>query len=532
MNPRTPTLLFCLFFLCRLEEALLSRLGYCAGDLCVFQAAVDFDGAVKECQESGGELLRFSSEENILESIAGAFDGKYWLQRPDKKSEEAAEGIQTCPSVFVTPGLNVTVSWEPCRDKLNGFLCDFVRDGFCSRLQTLGGAQITYTTFSGLAVADSDAFPAGTTAVKRDADGEPPASKYLCSSANWLPAPWPCEVLNGGCEFNCSSETQTCTCPEGQILHPNNISCTKQPCADGAQGCLQVGAIHAPECPKGFRLAQDGKSCEDINECEEDDPCTAEGEECENTSGGFMCICQEDFVFEDGMCVNITICGLCEQMICPKIDGVYQCDCRKGFRVSPQDPTKCEQHCTERDCPAKCVKNPDQEKKNMQQCFCPDGYITDIGEGTAICTDINECENQIMCEHKCENLFGGYRCLCNESFKLQDGYKCVPLYEPDEGGSGSTESFFTPASRPASGHSAPLPSYIKTGSILGITLFLLLCLGLLCFLIRNAFRRCGKFQLSSLKHPDIDIFYLQQVTTETYKRLSFDKQFKNDSQRL
>uniref|UniRef100_A0A3B5AVN0 Thrombomodulin n=1 Tax=Stegastes partitus TaxID=144197 RepID=A0A3B5AVN0_9TELE len=300
--------------------------------------------------------------------------------------------------------------------------------------RTLGGAQITYTTFSGLAVADSDAFPAGTTAVKRDADGEPPASKYLCSSANWLPAPWPCEVLNGGCEFNCSSETQTCTCPEGQILHPNNISCTKQPCADGAQGCLQVGAIHAPECPKGFRLAQDGKSCEDINECEEDDPCTAEGEECENTSGGFMCICQEDFVFEDGMCVNITICGLCEQMICPKIDG------------------------------------------NMQQCFCPDGYITDIGEGT------------IMCEHKCENLFGGYRCLCNESFKLQDGYKCVPLYEPDEGGSGSTESFFTPASRPASGHSAPLPSYIKTGSILGITLFLLLCLGLLCFLIRNAFR--------------------------------------------
>lgn len=534
MIPTAPTLLFGLLFLCGLHEAHLSRLGRCAGHLCAFQAAVDSDGAVKECRNMNGELPRFSSEERILgrfKSLPSGFGGEYWLQGPHRKSEEAAEDVQTCPAVFLTPGQNVTMLWKPCRDKLSGVLCEFGH--ICNRLETPGDAQITYTLL-GFVVTDSEEFPAGTTAVKRDVSSEPPASKHLCG-LNWLPAPWRCEVLKGGCEFDCNRETDTCTCPEGHILHPNKISCIRDPCADCSQGCRQVGGSHTCECKAGFRLAQDGKSCLDVNECEEKNPCTAEGEECENIPGGFECGCKEDFVREDGECLNVTICSLCEQMDCQKISGVYQCVCGKGYRVSARDPTKCEQHCTERDCPARCEKDPEQEKKEMQQCYCPEGYVVDIRDGTSTCTDINECEHQSMCEHKCENLFGSYRCLCDEGFTLKDEYKCVPPVERDyESGSGSTESFPTPATRPASGHpaTAALPSYIKTGSILGITLFLLLCLGLLCFLIQHSVRRCGKFELSSLKHPDIDIFYLQQVTTETYKRLSFDKQIKNDSQRL
>lgn len=531
MIPTTPTLFFGLLFLCGLKEAHLSRLGRCAGNLCAFQAVVDFDGAVTECKNMNGELPRFSSEERILDRFESLPDGEYWLQRPDRKSEEAADDIQT--SVFVTPGQNFTMLWKPGRDKLSGFLCEF--GVFCSRLQTPGDAQITYTTFGGFAVTDSEVIPEGTTAVKRKVSGEPPASKHLCNAMTWVPAPWNCEVLKGGCEFGCNRETNTCTCPEGHILHPNKISCTKHPCADCAQGCREVGGSHACKCNAGFRLAQDGKSCVDINECKEKDPCTAEGEECENTQGGFKCICKEDFVEEDGKCVDVSICSRCEQMNCQKISGVYQCVCGKGYRVSARDPTKCEQHCSERDCPARCERNPDQEKKDMQQCFCPNGYVLDISNKTATCTDINECEHQSMCDHKCENLYGAYRCSCNEGFTLKDGYKCVSKVErDDDDGSGSTESLPTPDTRSVSDnkYSTALPSYIKTGSILGITLFLLLCLGLLCFLIQHAARRCGKFELSSLKHPDIDIFYLQQVTTETYKRLSIDKQLKNDSQRL
>ncbi|XP_051816912.1 thrombomodulin-like [Acanthochromis polyacanthus] len=512
MPPAAAAPLLSLLLLCGLRGVLLSRIGRCSGGLCVFRSVLDFNGAETECRNSQGQLLSFSSEEQLLDrfkSLSG-FSGTFWLRRSDRKSEEAAEGFQTCPSVSV--GLNVSVEWKSCTDELSGFLCEF--GDVCSRTQSSGGGPVTYTTFAGFLVTESESFPPGTTAEEREGGGGPPASKHLCFSSSWIKAPWNCEVLDGGCEFGCDSETNTCTCPEGRMLQPNQVSCTEDPCS----------AVR-----EGFRLGQDGRSCVDIDECKEKDPCTAEGQECENLQGGSQCVCREDFEWEDGGCVNVSICSRCEHMNCQKISGVYMCVCRKGFRVSPEDPTKCEPHCSERDCPARCEKNPEQEKKEQQQCFCPEGYIVDIRDGTSTCTDINECESQDLCEHQCENLFGSYRCLCNEGFQLQDESRCVPLEEPGEvveGGSGSTESVLPEPSRPADRHT--LPSYIRTGSILGITVFLLLCLGLLCFLIQYAVRRCGKFELSPLKRPDINIFYLQQVTTETYKRLSLDKQLKNE----
>uniref|UniRef100_A0AAQ5YZ01 EGF-like domain-containing protein n=1 Tax=Amphiprion ocellaris TaxID=80972 RepID=A0AAQ5YZ01_AMPOC len=407
MPPAAPAPLLGLVLLCGLKGVLLSRVGRCTGGLCVFRSVLDFNGAETDCRSSSGQLLSFSSEEQLLDrlqSLSG-FSGSFWLRRPDRKSEEAAEGFQTCPAVSV--GLNVSVEWTSCTDELSGFLCEF--GDVCSQTQPSGGGQVTYTTFSGFTVTESESFPAGTTAEEREGGGGPPASKLLCFSSSWMEAPWSCEVLGGGCEFGCDNQTNTCTCPEGRMLHPNQVSCSEDPCSGCELGCLQVGGRYECRCREGFRLGQDGRSCVDINECEEKAPCSAEGQEC-------------------------------------------------------------------------------------------------------------------------ENLFGGYRCLCNEGFKLQDDFRCVPVEEPGEeedGGSGSSESFLPAASRPSS----PLPSYIRTGSILGIAVFLLLSLGLICFLIRHAVRRCGKFELPPLKRPDINIFYLQQVTTETYKRLSFDKQLKNE-QRL
>lgn len=524
MIPTTQPLLVCLLLLCGLDQALLSRLGRCAGSLCAFQALLDFEGAKTSCEFSGGQMLVFKSEDenSLLTSLLGRLDGKLWVRSADRTGGE--EGLQKCSAVSVT---NSTVLWEPCRDQLDGFLCQF--DAVCSRLQAVGGAQVTYTTYTGdFEVVDSETLPPGSVATASQPGGGPPDTKHLCNAV-WTPAPWRCEVLNGGCEHSCSPTTDTCACPAGLTLHPNNISCSRHPCADCAQGCQQeADGRYVCQCNNGSRLAQDGKSCVDVDECEEQHPCTAEGQECVNIREGFECRCQDGFELEDGECVNVTICEKCEHMDCRKLSGVYQCVCRKGFRVSARDPTKCEQHCTERDCPARCVPNPELDKKDMHQCFCPEGYVTDTRNSEVICTDIDECDMH-TCDHTCENLFGGYRCLCDEGYELQGEDKCVPV---EEDGSGFTASYFTPANTPASVHPGPLPSYIKTGSVLGITVFMLLCAVLLYFLARNAIRRCGKFELPSFKHPDIDIFYLQQVTTETYKRLSFDKQSKYDSQRL
>uniref|UniRef100_A0A3P8T6S2 EGF-like domain-containing protein n=1 Tax=Amphiprion percula TaxID=161767 RepID=A0A3P8T6S2_AMPPE len=411
MPPAAPAPLLGLVLLCGLKGVLLSRVGRCTGGLCVFRSVLDFNGAETDCRSSSGQLLSFSSEEQLLDrlqSLSG-FSGSFWLRRPDRKSEEAAEGFQTCPAVSV--GLNVSVEWTSCTDELSGFLCEF--GDVCSQTQPSGGGQVTYTTFSGFTVTESESFPAGTTAEEREGGGGPPASKLLCFSSSWMEAPWSCEVLGGGCEFGCDNQTNTCTCPEGRMLHPNQVSCSEDPCSGCELGCLQVGGRYECRCREGFRLGQDGRSCVDINECEEKAPCSAEGQECENIQGGFQCVCREDFIWEDGECVNVSICSLCEQMNCQKISGVYRCVCGRGFRVSAEDPTK---------------------------------------DGTTTCTDINECEHQEMCQHRCENLFGGYRCLCNEGFKLQDDFRCVPVEEPGEeedGGSGSSESFLPAASRPS-----------------------------------------------------------------------------------
>uniref|UniRef100_A0A8C7YD23 Thrombomodulin n=1 Tax=Oryzias sinensis TaxID=183150 RepID=A0A8C7YD23_9TELE len=201
-----------------------------------------------------------------------------------------------------------------------------------------------------------------------------------------------------------------------------------------------------------------------------------------NTCGVFQTDAQDSFPDSKHLCIS-------NQWI--PLNGVYQCVCREGFRVSPTDPTRCEEHCNSRDCKAQCIPNTELEAKDMQQCYCPKGYITDSRNGTVICTDINECEQQKVCDHHCENLYGSYRCSCDDGFDLQEHGSCVPLEL--EVGSGSDFPHLAPSNTPTSLQPAnqPVPSYIKAGSILGISVFMVLCLVLLgCLLIHDQLIEC------------------------------------------
>ncbi|XP_041832357.1 thrombomodulin-like [Melanotaenia boesemani] len=504
----TQALLFCALLLCGQQEAAPSPRGRCAEGLCSFQVLLDFRGAENFCKDLNGKLFSSKDIKTIISLLRG-LSGRFWLGNNEKAS------LHDCPAVSVTGGQNVTALTVPCKDKLDGQVCQYESDNVCRPFQASAGAKVKYTTIKGYELVDSEMLPPGTFAIV--GDDKYPDSKHLCSSS-WNTAPWNCEVLNGGCEHSCSSGA--CICPIGHTLHPNNISCITDSCAACAQECQQKGDSYVCKCYEGYRLAQDGTSCEDVNECEEkSDICTSEGEKCVNNKGGYKCECADNFVEEDGTCVNNAICFKCEHE-CDKINGVFQCVCNKNFRVSLKDPTKCERHCGQSQCPASCDPNPDLEKKDMQQCFCPDGYILDRINQTSICYDIDECEQQNPCDHRCENMFGGYRCWCDEGFKLVEE-ECVRLEnEGDELGSGLSSELVTPGNV----QTPALPSYVKAGSVMGITMFLVLIAVLLLFLARKIVKRCGRFTLTTFKHPDIDIFYLQQVTTDTYKRLSFDKQ--------
>lgn len=508
MVPPANQLVVFVLFLCGLEEA-LSYSGRCTHNQCfaLFVKPTDYSGAQKSCERSFGQLFKYNLTllADIFKSLPS---GEFWLEQ-----KEAVETPQTCSSIAVSTEQSFTQTRQPCQKNLTGFLCQYPLQDPCNELSPAGGSQVIYTAPMAFEVSDSQAFPEGTTAEVIAAGSKHLESKHLCFSGFWLKAPWNCEVMDGGCEHDCNKASNTCTCPAGQSLNRNGLTCEADPCARCAQGCQQEGDAHVCGCKEGYRLKPDGQSCEDVNECEDGDRCTRAGEECVNVEGGFACNCRDGFVKEEGACVNASICFECEHMLCVKPNGFYECACREGYRVRARDPTKCDRHCTDSECPPLCDRNSEGE----MQCFCPMGYILDQSNSSGICIDINECEMGEKCEHTCVNTSGGFGCSCFEGFILHNEYRCSPVDDGEDEGSASAGSYPIPATA----QPALVPSYIKAGSALGIAVFLLLCVALLFFLVHNSVKRCRRFDLTSLKHPNIDIFHLQQVTAETYKRLSF-----------
>ena len=56
--------------------------------------------------------------------------------------------------------------------------------------------------------------------------------------------------------------------------------------------CYNLQGTYQCTCPKGFQLSDDGKHCEDINECDTPFICPFR---CKNIVGGFRCLCPEGY---------------------------------------------------------------------------------------------------------------------------------------------------------------------------------------------------------------------------------------------
>ncbi|CAN9507787.1 unnamed protein product [Ophioblennius macclurei] len=494
-------LLFGLGLRLSVKAELPSRYGYCSGHLCYFQDSLDYEGARKACEEMLGQLF-VRKDLELLKDVLVSFGSSVWLGNRTKENR-----VQICSTASLDRTGSPKVHWQSCSDKLGGFVCQYESGQVCSR-SVEAGAPVEYTA-AGFRMDVSGSFPPGTIALKQQPGEGHPISKHVCLNS-WIKAPWTCEVLSGGCEVGCSKDAKACACPAGRKLHPNGFSCVAEP------------SSFVSSCSPG------------------EDPCAAGGGKCVPSPDGYECLCQDGFEWEDGACVNVSICMRCEHMTCDKHDGVYRCACKTGFVVSPGDPTKCVrvQNCTQRDCPAVCDPN------LITQCKCPDGFVLSYENNVPICTDIDECATN-SCDHHCHNNYGSFTCSCREGFQKKDEQNCVRLNNGEEEESPSSSSdvgedeeasgseYPTQSSVTAAGlQPAGLPQYIKTGSILGITVFLVLCVVLLGLIARHSIKRCGRFEISTFKHPDLDIYYLQQVSTETYKRLSIDRQLKNDPQRL
>ncbi|XP_039597449.1 fibulin-5 [Polypterus senegalus] len=182
----------------------------------------------------------------------------------------------------------------------------------------------------------------------------------------------------------------TCSCTDGYWLVEGQCLDIDE-CRYGYchQLCANIPGSYSCTCNPGFILNPDGRSCQDVDECEGENSCE---HGCMNTYGSFICRCNAGFELgSDGLtCTDLDECSY-SNLLC--------------------------QH--------QCVNQP-----GSFFCICPPGY-TIMADGTT-CQDINECETgNATCTRtqECFNYQGGYKCLdpvrCEEPYILFGENRCM-----------------------------------------------------------------------------------------------------------
>ncbi len=526
--------------------------GYCIGTECftVFRDPSDFTAAQDQCTGRGGHLMtvRSTVSHDIL-NLLGNLTGRFWigLHRitacPDAATE--LKGFQWVTkdneSDFSNwaPGFDsscsshrcVSVSkedeykWiqEPCGEHAAGFLCEYSVSEPCKSLVVAQGESVVYMTPMGFGGEDMMSLPPGSTAIRTPAE-----TKYVCFAEKWLQAPWTCEIQDGGCEHKCTVDPNhdpVCYCPPGQILNPaNKVTCeaaAQDPCLSlrCTHACYKSGDSYACTCDHGFKLARDGRSCVDFNDCTDERQCPGENYKCVDALGGFRCVCEDGYKMTGNLCVDVDECASapCEH-ICTNTPGSYTCSCFDGYKEDPQSPSKCKLHCGEEECPAECDPN------DNHLCYCPDGYIADErGDGT-FCLDIDECSS-FHCDQGCKNTYGSYVCSCSPGYTLVGQFRCVKNEDDtdtDGGSEGSgaaaTPNIITPSSTPPTvPYPDPTrqPSAVTVGGLVGIIVCTVFFIVLVVFLAHHILSGRGKMESAgALKAPEGEAHGLRHVTSD------------------
>ncbi|XP_053955378.1 fibrillin-2 isoform X2 [Anastrepha ludens] len=240
-------------------------------------------------------------------------------------------------------------------------------------------------------------------------------------------------------------------CPDGyRSGGDNSDKCVDiDECAEGTSGCEQCintdGSFECT-CPGGYDLAEDERSCVDINECEvvvenENDadavPYKICSDGCENTIGSFICTCAPNqHLLEDQRTCAVDTCQdlnkpqlnktRCAYQCVDLPSGVYECVCPEGYRLS-DDLHNCEVAETicakeggyENCAPGTCVSS---EDNNSYVCECPPGYENERNH----CKDVDECVVGLhACSHECFNNLGSYQCSCPNGFRFVESSEHV-----------------------------------------------------------------------------------------------------------
>ncbi|GBL86475.1 Multiple epidermal growth factor-like domains protein 6, partial [Araneus ventricosus] len=267
------------------------------------------------------------------------------------------------------------------------------------------------------------------------------------SPTSWLS----CQVHNGYCSHYCHQEPKgiRCSCRSGYRLSNDGKTCietfsvypypnvavtpvdedfrnTPRPVSPPSwlscqlhkgycsHHCHQEPAGVRCSCRSGYRLSQNGRTCTDVDECQNESLNKCD-HICRNTVGSFKCLCRQGYTSPDGF--------RCEE----RLPSVAVTPGDEDFRntprpISPTSRLSCQEH------NGYCSHHCHQEPEGVR-CSCRSGYR--LSRDARTCTDVDECQDERLskCDHLCRNTVGSYKCLCRQGYTSPDGFRCEDVDE-------------------------------------------------------------------------------------------------------
>ncbi|XP_072266562.1 uncharacterized protein [Pyxicephalus adspersus] len=223
------------------------------------------------------------------------------------------------------------------------------------------------------------------------------------------------------------------------------------PCHENAD-CVSSNTTFTCRCRPGF--TGDGKNCSDINECQSLTACPSAKYECINSLGSFKCSCRYKSV-DDSECGdstnppgwNIFNCTLTwltwnftgnisklNNATFQKYARQYEKTLENLLSLGFQNKFH-SLHFKEAQ-NGKSFEYRINVSSDTPHWFVKD-YLARVQSyyeiDTSSVEDVDECvtmENNCSNTSLCDNTYGGYRCVCNASMKLE-GDNCVSAYKSD-----------------------------------------------------------------------------------------------------
>ncbi|XP_060131743.1 signal peptide, CUB and EGF-like domain-containing protein 2 isoform X3 [Zootoca vivipara] len=226
--------------------------------------------------------------------------------------------------------------------------------------------------------------------------------------------------------------------PQGQVraaglLFPDVDECTQgiDDCHPDAI-CQNTPKLYKCTCKPGY--SGEGKTCEDIDECDNDfnGGCV---HECFNIPGNYRCMCYDGFMLaQDGHnCLDMDECllnnGGC-QHVCVNTVGSYECICNDGFFLSDNQHTCIHRLEEGMSCMNKnhgCAHICKEAPKGGVACECRPGFELARNQRGCILT----CNHgNGGCQHTCEDADDGPVCGCHQEYMLHsNGKTCLEREE-------------------------------------------------------------------------------------------------------